>query len=321
MTPRHSVLLVCDASRERGSGHVMRMITLGASLIELGADATMAAHDLPESLRDLAARRGLRLVTRRSEQSDPSLAGEIQTREHSAIVIDGYDVDPRAFDELTARGERVVVIDDNGDHAGVPCSMIVNPNLHASPKMYADNRLDPVLLLGTTYALIRPEIRVAHVPPIRERSGVLLSLGGTDVLGRRAEIEQHLRRHRPWAVTTAMGLIGTATTSADEMARALASSRVGLIAVGTTTWEALCLGLPIVGLVVADNQVRVAQSLQAVGLATSFDLRVESDLSSLTAALSTLHDSPDMLEERSVRGRSLVDGFGADRVALAVLDR
>ena len=299
----------------------MRMITLGASLIELGADSTIAARDLPDSLRDLATRRGLRLVTRRAEQSDPSLADEIPTREHSAIVIDGYDVDSRVFEELMSRGERVVVIDDNGDHSAVPCSMIVNPNLHASPEMYANNPLDPVLLLGTTYALIRPEIKAAHVPPMRERSGVMLSLGGTDVLGRRAEIEQHLRRHRPWTVTTAMGLIGTATTSADEMARALASSRVGLIAVGTTTWEALCLGLPIVGVVVADNQVRVAHSLQAVGLATSFDLRIERDHSSLTAALSALHDSPDVLEERSVRGRSLVDGFGADRVALAVLDR
>lgn len=299
----------------------MRMITLGASLIELGADATIAARDLPDSLRDLAARRGLRIVTRRAEQSDPSLAGEISTREHSAIVIDGYDVDPRAFDELMSRGERVVVIDDNAGHAGVPCSMIVNPNLHASPEMYASSPADPVLLLGTEYALIRPEIRAAHVPPIRDRSGVMLSLGGTDVLDRRTEIEHHLRQIRPWTVTTAMGLIGTATTSAEEMAKALASSRVGLIAVGTTTWEAMCLGLPIVGAVVADNQVRVARSLQDAGLASSFDLRVERDLSALTATLSELHDSPDVLEERSTRGRSLVDGFGADRVAFAVLDR
>ena len=299
----------------------MRMITLGASLIELGADATIAAHDLPESLRDLATRRGLRLVTRRSEQSDPSLAGEIQTGKHSAVVVDGYDVDPRVFGELISRGERVVVIDDNGDHAGVPCSMIVNPNMHASPEMYADNRLDPVLLLGTSYALIRPEIRAAHVPPMRGRSGVMLSLGGTDVLGRRAEIEDHLRRHRPWTVTTAMGLLGPATTSADEMATALASARVGLIAVGTTTWESMCLGLPIVGVVVADNQVRVARSLSEVGLANSFDLRVKQNLSAITAELSHLHDSPDVLNKRSERGRSLVDGLGADRVARAVLDR
>lgn len=299
----------------------MRMITLGASLIELGADATIAARDLPDSLRDLAARRGLRLVTRRAKQSDPSLASEIPTREHSAIVIDGYEFDPRVFDELTARDERVVVIDDNGDHAAVMCSMIVNPNLHASPEMYANNPLDPVLLLGTSYALIRPEIRAAHVPPMRERSGVMLSLGGTDVLGRRAEIEQYLRRNRPWTVTTAMGLIGTATTSADEMAGALASSRVGLIAVGTTTWEALCLGLPIVGLVVADNQVLIGSSLAASGLAETFDLRHEHGLQELAEAVSNLYDSPDLLRERSINGLALVDGLGAERVAGAVLGR
>lgn len=299
----------------------MRMITLGVSLRHLGAEVTIAAHDLPESLRELATRRGLSLTARRGEQTDPSLADEIHTHRHSAVVIDGYEFDPRVFDELSTRGERVVVIDDNGDHAGVSCSMIVNPNLHASPGMYAANTWSPALLLGADYALIRPEIRAADVPPMRDRAGVMLSLGGTDVLGRRAEIEHHLRHHRPWTLTTAMGLIGPTTTSADAMVAALASSRVGLIAVGTTTWEALCLGLPIVGVVVADNQVLVARSLSEAGLAISFDLRMERDLSAITAALDDLHDSPDVLEERSARGRTLVDGLGADRVALAVLDR
>ncbi len=320
MTRQQRFLLVCDASRGRGSGHVMRMITLGACLRGLGADVTLLAHDLPDALRDLAVLRGLRTSVRRSPQESSELADEIPQATYVAIIFDGYDFDHQVFRKLLDRGDQAVIIDDNGEHAEAPCTTIVNPNLHASAEMYVSNPGRPLILLGTQYALIRPEVREMVVPASTHRSGVVLSLGGTDVLGRRDEIEERLRRHRAWAVTSAKGLIGVSTTSAPEMARAMAQARVGLIAFGTTTWEALCLGLPIVGVVVADNQLRVAASLASAGLATSFDLRDTSDLTALVTELSELYDSEGALAKRSEHGRSLIDGKGAHRVARFLCD-
>lgn len=293
----------------------MRMITLGAAVRELGADVTLSAHELPDALSTLSALRGLRTSVRSAPQDSSELAVEIPQAAYDAIVFDGYDFDHQVFRELTERGDRPVIVDDNGDHADAPCVAILNPNLHAAAQMYNSNPTRPALLLGAEYALIRPEVRETVVPSMKERSGVLLSLGGTDVLGRRDEIEERLQRHRAWVVTSAKGLIGASTTSAPEMARAMARARVGLIAFGTTTWEALCLGLPIVGVIVADNQVRVAESLASAGLAPSFDLRSISDLTELVTELSELHDSEWLLAERSERGRSLIDGRGANRVA------
>ena len=298
----------------------MRMITLGSSLADAGATVDLSAHELPTTLAELVEQRGISVIPRHAPQASLRVTAEIPHSAYRAIVFDGYGFDHLVFEELSGRGEHVVVIDDNGDHAGAPCHVIVNTNLHASADMYSSNACQPALLLGTEYALIRSEIRTVGAPPIRERNGVLLSLGGTDVLGRRDEVEQHLRRHRSWTVKSAMGVIGQAASSVAEMAQALASSRVGLIAAGTTTWEALCVGLPIVGVVVADNQLLVARSLSEAGLATSFDLRSNVSLGVISNELSHLHDSESVLRERSERGRSLVDGRGADRLARILLE-
>jgi len=298
----------------------MRMITLGSSLRALGAHVTLSAHELPNALRDLATLRGLGTSVRSSTQESSELAAEIPQATYEAIVFDGYGFDHQVFRELSERGDRLVIVDDNGDHADAPCVAILNPNLHGSAEMYDSNPTRPALLLGARYALIRPEVKETVVPAMNDRSGVMLSLGGTDVLGRRDEIEARLQHHRSWEVTAAKGLIGASTTSAPEMARAMARARVGLIAFGTTTWEALCLGLPIVGVIVADNQLRVAESLASAGLAPSFDLRSITDLTELVTELSELHDSEWLLAERSEHGRSLVDGKGADRVARFLCD-
>lgn len=314
------ILLVCDASRQRGSGHVMRMITLGSSLADAGADVDLSAHEYPESMVELAGRQGIKVILREVSQASRRMVTTIPPFTYRAIVFDGYDFDHLVFEELSGRGEHVVVIDDNGDHAGAHCQVIVNSNLHASAAMYSSNTCQPALLLGTEYALIRPEIRTVNVAPIRERNGVLLSLGGTDVLGRRDEMEQHLRRHRPWLIRRSAGVTGQAVTAVAEMTAALAASRVGLIAVGTTTWEALYVGLPIVGVIVADNQLLVARSLSEAGLASSFDLRRTANLDVICRELSDLYDSERVLHERSERGRALVDGQGADRLARILLD-
>lgn len=308
------VLLVCDASRERGSGHVMRMITLGSSLAGAGTSVVLCAHELPKPLAELAKLRGIRPVYRQAPQHSRQLSAEIPELTYRTIVFDGYDFDPVVFEELSSRGEFTVVIDDNGDHANVPCDAIVNANFHASVEMYSSNIFKPALLLGTEFALIRPEIQSVEVPSIRDRAGVFLSLGGTDVLGRRDEIERHLRSVRPWLVRSALGVMGKSTTPATEMARLLAESKVGVVALGTTTWEALFLGLPIVGVVVADNQVLLAQSLSTAGLATTFDLRTILNLGDISQELSMLHDSPSLLKQRSEHGRNVVDGQGAERL-------
>ena len=318
MTSKH-VLLVCDADRARGSGHVMRMITLGSALNDLGATVSLSTHAIPSSLHELAMARSLNVIPRSCSQGDENLASDLQVGDWAAIVFDGYDFSPLTFSELHSSGQHVIVIDDNGDHSAADCSIIVNPNLHASEDMYAAIQTCHRFLLGAEYAMIRKDIRHQRLPEFEQRDGIFLGLGGTDPLDLSTRVNEALVSRFSSEIRRAKGVLNAAITSSSEMGELMARSRVGIIAFGTTTWEALYLGLPIVGLIVADNQSLVAESVKQLDLADVFDCRQHVAVDQIASAVTDLYGNIDLLASRSAAGQRIVDGLGASRVAEEIL--
>jgi spore coat polysaccharide biosynthesis predicted glycosyltransferase SpsG len=83
-------------------------------------------------------------------------------------------------------------------------------------------------------------------------------------------------------------------------------------AAGTTAVQAACVGTPAVVTAAVPNQVAQAAALQAAGCA------VVADPHDLATQCLSLLDDPARREAMAVRGRRLVDGNGAGRVATAV---
>jgi spore coat polysaccharide biosynthesis predicted glycosyltransferase SpsG len=317
---RHA-LIVCDSNREYGSGHVMRCITLGISLQKVGFKVELVCFEIPEALSERAESFGLQVMKRNTHQAEIAIAAEVieLTNPGDLVVFDGYYFDQQAIAEVHRSKRFVVVIDDNGDLAECTASLILNQNLHANEEMYRSNTSDPKLLLGCDWALIRPEIVAARESQnLQGRRGIFIAMGGTDPLGITPEISSRLIKQTGLKVVAAGGFLGQSSLNPTEMAEEMAHSQIGVIACGTTTWEALCLGLPLVGVVVADNQIQVAQSLQENKLGDFIDCRNEVDVASILKATTVLLQDKLRSEEISLRARALVDGKGAQRVALEI---
>jgi spore coat polysaccharide biosynthesis predicted glycosyltransferase SpsG len=320
-TKLRNALIVCDSNREYGSGHVMRSITLGISLQKVGFKVELACFEIPEALIERAEGFGLQVLKRNSQQAEIGIAAEVieSTDLGDVVVFDGYYFDQQAIAEVHRSKRLVVVIDDNGDLAECAASLILNQNLHANEEMYMSNTSDPKLLLGCDWALIRPEIVAARESQnLQERQGIFIAMGGTDPLGITPEISSRLIKQTGLKVVAAGGFLGQTSLNPTEMAEEMSHSQIGVIACGTTTWEALCLGLPLVGVVVADNQIQVAQSLQENKLGDFIDCRNEVDVASILKATTVLLQDKLRSEEISLRARALVDGKGAQRVALEI---
>jgi spore coat polysaccharide biosynthesis predicted glycosyltransferase SpsG len=320
-TKLRNALIVCDSNREYGSGHVMRSITLGISLQKVGFKVELACFEIPEALIERAEGFGLQVLKRNSQQAEIGIAAEVieSTDLGDVVVFDGYYFDQQAIAEVHRSKRLVVVIDDNGDLAECAASLILNQNLHANEEMYMSNTSDPKLLLGCDWALIRPEIVAARESQnLQERQGIFIAMGGTDPLGITPEISSRLIKQTGLKVVAAGGFLGQTSLNPTEMAEEMSHSQIGVIACGTTTWEALCLGLPLVGVVVADNQIQVAQSLQENKLGDFIDCRNEVDVASILKATTVLLQDKSRSEEISLRARALVDGKGAQRVALEI---
>lgn len=316
-----SALLVCDANKDLGSGHVMRQITLGNSLRSLGYRVRLLCEAIPDSLVKRANEFDLEVEFRKFQQPDPGLEDEIlkSTTVQEIIVFDGYDFSRNCISRVYESNRRVVLIDDNGDLAEMPCHMILNQNLHATEKMYEGNKCHPHLLLGPNWALIRPEVVRARKNQNRHsRSGIFVAVGGTDPMGITRPLVEALKENITEKTSAAGGFIGASSLSPDEMALSLANSEVGVIACGTTTWEACCLGLPIVGLVIADNQIKVSESLHAIGLGESIDCRMPDWTEKVVYAVQQLFKDEAKRNSISLNGQKLVDGIGAQRVAMFI---
>ncbi len=291
----------------------MRQITLAVALKSLGFNPVLFCHSIPIALVDRAEGFGISVQNRVSPQDSQYLSQEIIANDCDIAIFDGYEFPSSSVNEVFHHGIFVVLIDDNGDMAEFPCHIILNQNLHADNGMYVGNTSQPALLLGPVWALIRPEIvTLARTAAPRVKTGVLLSVGGTDHRGITPAIHTRLMEITNESIFATTGVLEGTTLAPSEMANAMASAKVGIIACGTTTWEAVCLQLPFIGLVTADNQVGVGRSLVKYGIAQIVDCREILDIELIVRAFQQLMIN---ISENEIYSELLIDGGGALRSA------
>jgi UDP-2,4-diacetamido-2,4,6-trideoxy-beta-L-altropyranose hydrolase len=330
-TAAPSVVLRCDAGPTIGVGHVMRSLALGVALREAGAVVTLLGTALPGGLHDRAHAAGIEVGV-----LDPSvpIGGDADADALGALgadlaVVDGYAFGPSYFRRLVTM-TRHAVVDDLADGWYATALAVVNPNLPAQPDWYVRS-VGPScrLLVGAPYALIRPEVVARRasaperVPGGRPR--VLVAIGGTDVRGVAAGVAAVLAAPGDLDVAVALAQTGAdppagARRADPDIAGELAAADVAVIGAGTTLWEACCLGTPAVALVVADNQLPSGGAAAAAGVAHVIEARADLDPGRVAGEVRRLLASPHERSAMATRGRDLVDGRGAGRVAAALLD-
>jgi UDP-2,4-diacetamido-2,4,6-trideoxy-beta-L-altropyranose hydrolase len=307
---------VCDATFDSGNGHVMRQITLGVALKSLGLNPVLFCFSIPDGLVARAQAFGITVLKREYRCDSPELSKEILLTDCAIAVFDGYEFTEETISNIFDHNVRVVLVDDNGDLANFPCHLILNQNLHADAAIYTDNESSPRLLLGLSWALIRPEV-VAQIDKITksEKSGILLSIGGTDHLGITPVLNKALKAATNEEVVTTSGLAAGTSLSPMKMALAMSHAKIGIIACGTTMWEAICLKLPFVGLITAENQVRASESLIRFPTVHTIDVRESLNVAEIVdETLKTLQQQ-ELSTEFSQDVDGLIDGLGSVRVA------
>ena len=291
----------------------MRQITLGVALKSLGLNPVLFCFSLPEALAVRAQEFEIAVLKREQPCDSPELSQEVLSINCAIAVFDGYEFTKETIREVFNNKVRVVLIDDNGDMANFSCHLILNQNLHADAAMYENNESAPQLLLGLSWALIRPEVvNQINTVPMSDKTGIFVSIGGTDHLGITPSLLEGLRHSYNEEVVATTGVLTGATFTPLDMALAMAKTKVGIIACGTTTWEAVCLKLPFVGLVTAENQVGVGDSLIRHGIAQIVDCRSHLDTAKILDEIEQLLARDSIVSEDLA---PLIDGGGALRSA------
>lgn len=297
----------------------MRCLTLGAELRRRFWSVTLLTAEIDKFLELRADRLGIRVVPLTAPIGSVEDADQTAAVGADLVVVDGYDFTDDFFADLDRRSVPYVVLDDNGNTAPSGARAIVNQNPHADHALYptvATGRL----FAGPKYALIRDEIRAlrgsgspslhAGVP------SVLVSIGGTDVLGLSGEVATSMARRGGLRVVASLEApVDGVDRAPKDIAAPLANATVAVIGAGGTLWEACCLGVPSVALVVADNQVAPSGRAKALGVCELIDCRAGIDVDQVSRAVGALLADPARRATMSKAGSRLIDGKGVDRVA------
>jgi spore coat polysaccharide biosynthesis predicted glycosyltransferase SpsG len=212
---------------------------------------------------------------------------------------------------------------------------VLNQNIDAERLAY-DCDSDTELLLGTDYAMLRPEFQSwrgwqREIPEVARK--VLVSMGGGDPDNVTLKVVQALRQ-TGISDLEARVVVGPANPHLEALRQATAHSTgiellydvtnmpelmawadVAVSAGGSTCWELAFMGLPSVVLVLAQNQRGIAQGLDETGAAVNLGWHEDTSVEQIKNALFQLMRAPAVLGEMSRRGQELVDGDGVKRVA------
>ena len=259
------------------------------------------------------------------------------------LVVDNYALGTAWEQRLRPHAARLMVIDDLADRAH-DCDALLDQNFSAEGERRHQGLVPRHcrLMVGPRFALLAP-VYASHHRSQRPRDGqvrrVLVYFGGADpsnlsgqaltalsapefsdldvdlVIGTNHPQREALGRQADARPRTST--YGTRPDLADLMEQADLAVGAG----GGTTWERMCLGLPSLVVSLAENQRSICESLAAAGLIAYLGNARSIGAAQIREGLRSLVADPERLVALSSRGRQLVDGLGASRVADVMLGR
>ncbi len=343
-TPR--AVMRADAGRVRGLGHVMRLRALAERLRTLGWELDLVGEGLPTeqgpwtAVHQLAPDRTPApiehlLVPLHQENDARTMLAAVAGDPIDTIIVDHYGLGT-PWEAEVSRGSprsRVVAIDDlaGREHEA---DLVIDPNLGDAGATRPPGG-GCRLLRGTAYAPLSLDYRKPRETELSARATprIVVSLGGGNselivalsaqlcddprlvsvalefvipTERDRAAVEQHVGG-RP--DTVVHGQLAS-------LRGLLESATLAIGAGGTSAWERLRLGVPAVIVALAKNQERTCRELSYHGVARWIE--ESKDVAAIVeAAVLAIDDAALQARVRRI-GPLLVDGRGADRIAMAL---
>nr|WP_178124770.1 MULTISPECIES: UDP-2,4-diacetamido-2,4,6-trideoxy-beta-L-altropyranose hydrolase [unclassified Pseudomonas] len=345
-------MIRADASPTIGSGHVARCLSLAQVLRRQGADVAFACRRLPghrlAALHDdgfqtfelperyAAERPQLGIEAPLPWQADIAALREalVDQPTFDWVLVDHYGLDHQWQSAARQFAPRIAAIDDlaNRRHA---VELLLDQNFSGSAEAYA-GLYGPGCrtLFGPRFALLREEFRRPPIliRPLAQR--LLVNFGGFDAAGQTHKAMLALADLGELQVDFVAGSgnphwQAMQVLAADrpnwhlhsyvsDFAGLLAQADLCLGAGGGTSWERAVLGVPTLCITVAGNQEANARLLAEAGAHVYLGPCERVDVEQMRHALQLLLGNPGLRHSLAARGRELVDGLGAQRVAAAL---
>jgi UDP-2,4-diacetamido-2,4,6-trideoxy-beta-L-altropyranose hydrolase len=313
-----AVHLVTTAGSDDGRGHLSRAIAI--------AEALTVAH----------AEMSLEILRGSPSPGQAARLGELGAAigppgDDAVVVVDLPD--PNEVADRWPR-QRLAVFDDRELLRGA-AAIVIQPSLARWGGSAEAGRV----LEGYAFAPIRTTLRrlAAERPAEATPARIVVCFGGSDPADVGARVVPSIAATGPWPTVAVVGpgYRGRLAETGDrdspdanlrvlrdptDLDRRMAAATVVVGGGGTMKFELALLGRPMILLAVAPDQLPIGPSFAATGAAHYLgDGRTIDPARVGEAVAALMADEPARLEMAS-RGRAIVDGRGADRIAAAIVE-
>ncbi len=324
------VVIVCDATKEIGYGHLKRCLVLASFYGRLGLPITFLMRDAPPVVKNLLKGRGMEVVVRSDHGKCLSYLSE-QKDLIKLVIIDHYEIGPD-LEEKIFSGFPLLVMDDLCRPHW--CDVLVDQTVNRKSCDYDKKMYNSFAktLLGIDYTVIDPVYK--GIKTNGDKANILITFGATDpekVVLRVLDLLEHTMEKKKLIFHVPLSSLSPCLEGVKKridrskldirLYRDLPDlsclyERCGIAigAPGTSLLERIYCGLINLILVVAENQREVGQKVSRLGAALCLGEIQTLDPSLVTRTMTQMTDSKAFGDEVQKRAMGLVDGEGPLRI-------
>lgn len=252
----------------------------------------------------------------------------------SIVIIDSYLAHKEVY--LTLRkNENIVVAIDDYNRLQYDAHIIISPTIYGE---FLDYKKHPstTYLLGPKYIILRKEFWSIPFKKINKNvRNIMITFGGEDLRNLTPQVLE-LLKGIPYTLHVVIGRAFKDTSyipkyrqyqnikfyfdlNAEEMLHLMLLSDIAISSCGQTLHELARVGVPTIGVVVAENQKLNAQYFQKLGFLMYAGRYTDNNLGRNIFEILELLSDYNERKLRSEIGRKLVDGLGARRIVSEVI--
>ena len=324
-------IIVTEGGKNIGFGHITRCISLYQTFKESGITAEFIVNG-DESIKGLLKDKDYKIFNWAENEKD--LFNIIKRCDMA--VIDSYLANPQLYKKVSEITKLPVYIDDN-NRINFPRGVVVNGALNAEKLGYFKDK-EVIYLLGIYYALLRRKFWDVPDKEIKEDiRTIMVTFGGSDMNNMTPKILRFLNREFPGVIKKV--IIGRCFQNTKEIEN-LKNGKTDLIynpdaegikelmlecdiaisAGGQTLYEFARIGVPVIVIAVAENQLSNIRGWQETGYIDYAGWwKDKNALENISICIRKAMDK-ELRADRSLLGKKLVDGRGAGRIADFLLE-
>jgi UDP-2,4-diacetamido-2,4,6-trideoxy-beta-L-altropyranose hydrolase len=342
MSSSPTLFVRVEASAKIGIGHIMRCLALAEAWIDSGGEVVLFSRLDISELIGKTTDRGIEWRSLSECQTTQEEFRRVESivnknkEKGNWICVDGYDFDAAYLEGLVDCKANLLLISDLAMPIPRRVDILLNQNIGADKLDYPG--VNSVRrLLGTDFALIRKEFS-QHLPfkkrISRQARHILVTCGGSDPDGVTLKILENIRSTNvsPLKIRVVVGPANKYLKevkerievhegldvdfyySPDNLVTLMEWADLAISSGGSTLWELFLLGVPTLGLCLADNQANSLVESEKRGAIINCGSWKTLRWDWFSHMVNDVLMNSSCREQLSQNGQNVVDGHGAERV-------